>query len=1458
MSKNRKWHLFLILSVIALTIYNILPTLFYYATPLRAPITEKQANEIASDIQKRVDSLENESKDWIASYCQTLQIQPKSVAIDSHNPALINLKFSKPEDVNRFRSYFPRAGLLISFAPAQMRIIEENSSQNEIIIQRQIPIRLQSHTNAFSFAQRGSPAYKKIMIDRASEVALALGSVTDSAIAIKNLEKGNSSQLDTLLTHLSSTGELISKNQSAGLRAIHGTLQGPFEQKATTLRLLIQILDKTRDDLRQAKEKNSQEEALKFIAAKELQILKAETLLKKWDADWSRGSSPATREEVIQMLQDTSRYILGDRNTYFSEVILDSANECILLKLHADIQDSPLEEQGIINEIAKVKRLTHEEIAREGKNFSISLTTLPQSSGYLVLDLEKIGQAQTKQIKATLEHHLQFQHPDLQNIGIVDLDEYDALPIDQKGLCLVFCNSHAHPIPGLSSRSLYICLKGIEPLLRNYEQFPDSELATQFYADFQSLIKLLQQNGFIAYPASSLPAILPISTDFIFEKPDFFTSLLAATREAFLPLGSQKFALLEFSDQEQRRLTENKIDTKIHEDLVRWNDEYRAAQVSLNPQVRFEVPKPNKSVIVSNFLLSLKKYFRGDDRKIIRWGLDLSGGKTVQIELRDMSNQLVTSDEDLLQGINELHSRVNKMGVSEVSIRKIGTQIVLDFPSSQALSASELIQASTLYFHVVNEKFSASNPSLAEHVNRFLQEVWNEAVVTGKKDAFSLNQIAWNHLYGGNSKSPSPQSESAKALLEQGLKLAHPNEPNMSSALDESTSKIAALRGDERGELQGQAHPLMIVFRNFALEGSQLEHIQPGYDPQKGNYLSFEVRSASLDKAGQKVSPRAALHSWTNRFSKEKVVGTANEAYTPGRGWRMAVLLNESIISSPTLDSPLQSSAMITGSFSQREVQKLSADLKAGSLTFTPHILSEKNVSPELGNSDRNKGIVATVVALILVIAAMTAYYRFAGWIASVAVLFNLLILWATLQNLGATLTLAGIAGIILTVGMAVDANVLVFERIREEFAITGKIGSAIQAGYKKAFSAILDSNVTTIIAALILLNFDAGPIKSFAVNLIIGIASSMFTALFMTRFYFNGWIQNPKNKALDMANWIRSPKFNFLKHAKSAFAIAAAIILLGGSFVYTQRSTIFGMDFTGGFSLNLELDSLKNHDYAASVEKALINQGISSREFQVRELDPAHHIRVLFSTSLEQEGKPFYGMGLVQKVDQSRYPYESNPRLSWVIEALQKEAIALKPSTLATLDANWTAMSGQMSHSMRNQALIGLLISFICIFIYLAFRFEYKFAAAALICLFHDVFITIGLMGLLHACGIPVQIDLNTVAAIMTIVGYSLNDTIIIFDRIREEMQITKGKHLSHVVNIALNATLSRTLITSGTTLLVLIALVCLGGSSIFSFALVMAVGVFFGTLSSWFIASPLMLYFQEKEDAKEQRTIS
>ncbi|EKD29165.1 MAG: hypothetical protein ACD_79C00028G0001, partial [uncultured bacterium] len=488
-----------------------------------------------------------------------------------------------------------------------------------------------------------------------------------------------------------------------------------------------------------------------------------------------------------------------------------------------------------------------------------------------------------------------------------------------------------------------------------------------------------------------------------------------------------------------------------------------------------------------------------------------------------------------------------------------------------------------------------------------------------------------------------------------------------------------------------------------------------------------------------------------------------------------------------------------------------------------------------------------------LVIGGMIYYYRFAGLVASAAVFFNLIIMWATLQNLNAALTLAGIAGIILTVGMAVDANVLVFERTREEFAISGRISSAIQNGYKKAFSAIFDANITTIIAALILLHFDSGPIKGFAVTLIIGIVSSMFTALFMTKFFFNKWTQNPKNTKLNMLHLVKSANFNFLKYGKYMFIGSVLIILIGGFMLVQQRKSVFGMDFTGGFSLNVEVQKMNTNDYRSKIEAALIKNGAGPQDFNIRELNPSNNLRILLGTSMDQKGKPFYQMPIDIKIVEKQYNYQTNPRIVWVINALESQGIKATQRSLEKLDQNWTLMSGQMSDSMRNNAVWGLSLALIALLIYITFRFEFKFAMSAMLCIFHDVLITIAFIPILSLIGIPIQIDLNTVAALMTIIGFSLNDTIVIFDRIREDIQHMRKHTFPEIINHSINITLSRTIITSGTVMLALLGLVFLGGSTIFGFSLVMTIGVIFGTLSSIFIASPLMLLFHKMQLKKE-----
>jgi SecD/SecF fusion protein len=391
----------------------------------------------------------------------------------------------------------------------------------------------------------------------------------------------------------------------------------------------------------------------------------------------------------------------------------------------------------------------------------------------------------------------------------------------------------------------------------------------------------------------------------------------------------------------------------------------------------------------------------------------------------------------------------------------------------------------------------------------------------------------------------------------------------------------------------------------------------------------------------------------------------------------------------------------------------------------------------------------------------------------------------------------------------------------------------------------------------MILLHFDSGPIKAFAVMLIIGIISSMFTALFMTRFFFAGWVQNPAHKTLDMLNWFKTRNIHFLKYTKKTVIFSGVVILIGLFALIAQRHTIFGMDFSGGYALNVELQTQGQASYRQLIEEALLKQGASPQEFQVRELTPSNNLRIFLSRSMQQPGRPFFGMPLENDLKEPVYSYETNPKIVWVASALEHAGLKLSPASLVNLDKNWTEVSGQMSDAMRNNALIGLAAALLCILIYITFRFEFKYAVSATLCLAHDVIFTLGFIGILHLIGVSIQIDLNTVAALMTIVGYSLNDTIIVFDRIREDVRLMRKSSFTEIINHALNVTLSRTIMTSGTTLLVLIPLILLGGSTLFGFSLVMAIGVIFGTLSSLFIAAPLMKYFHDKELQKEGKLV-
>lgn len=1340
------------------------------------------------------------------------------------------------------------------------------------------------------------PFYQKLIYSRVSEVADAIvgpsiQGTRMAAVADNPKDKRMEDLALTLANEINNAAETFGADSPIATRYFASFTQVDSANKSelvtrftARLETLKESLDTKLSTLK-AKEKQQTEEGqlidvseTRSIALIERQIQslsQAINVLKSHHDVFASGKDPLSQQEFYSLLEKSGQtlnkkdYIqkvdIEGYNPFISSLYVDWTDDLLQLELYPDIRkklnpNDTTETAAIArenlnrllyNNIALISRLSDETIKPHGTDFVINLSSLSNSTSLLALDLGKLAQKESKQILNTLKKSWTPSHKELSHeaFPLRSYQDYQSENPEDKKLGIIVYNPSAdtkQPLEGFNPGSLYVIVKGFDQIAGKYGDNLESMPSKQFAGDMTALKRLLLQYGFLQAPYQSPRFGKEFQNDLIFAHENYYSDFIAATRENFNVHGDKRHAVLEFSDVEQRLLAQNKIDDRIQEDLVKWQEAYNSAQVDLDPANRYVVPRPTQNPYWANLKLSARKYFRGDNRKILKWGLDLSGGKTVRIGLRDQDGRRVTNPDDLKQAVNELYTRVNKMGVSERTIRTENDTIILDFPGSQAFSANELIKASAMYFHILNEKFGPGNHELSPVVNQFLQEVWDEAVVTNRKDIDSINEIAWKHL-GGDPENPDsliPRSENAQILVEHGLRLANPITDKRSSTFNDTLSMVAMYRAEDTSERYQMHHPLMFVFNNYALEGSSLKNVSVGLDPKDGYVLHFEVKNSyEGTKAGEYGSPQQDLYSWTSQFAEDRIAGTPKAQYAP-RGWHMAVILNGKVVSAPTLRAALSNSGTISGRFTPREINQLAADLKAGSLSYTPKILSEHNVSPELGKEERNRGILASCISLVLVFILMIGVYRFAGLIASLAVLINLLIMWGVFQSIGYALTLPGIAGVVLTIGMAVDANVLVFERIREEFAVSGRIASAIQAGYRKAFSAIIDSNITTLMAALILIQFDSGPIKGFAVVLIIGLLSSMFTALFLTRYFFAGWVQNPKHKVLNMMDLFKKTKVNFLKYTTPAFIVSGLVIIAGTYLLTIERNTLFGMDFTGGYSLTVDLNEKPGTPYRKDATEALLAAGATQGEIQVRTLSHPNQLRIQLGMSMEQPGHPFHGLPLENPMSSGTYSFEKNPRITWVVDALAAKGLKIQDVQLPKLSSSWSTMSGQLSDTMRDSALIALSVALVGILLYITFRFEFKYAISAVIALAHDVWITLGLVALFHLMGFPIEINLQAIGAIMTIIGYSLNDTIIVFDRIREEVRVLRKWKFTDVINHSLNVTLNRTLMTSGTTIAVLLTLVLLGGSSIFGFALIMTIGVIVGTFSSLFIASPVMLW--------------
>jgi len=555
----------------------------------------------------------------------------------------------------------------------------------------------------------------------------------------------------------------------------------------------------------------------------------------------------------------------------------------------------------------------------------------------------------------------------------------------------------------------------------------------------------------------------------------------------------------------------------------------------------------------------------------------------------------------------------------------------------------------------------------------------------------------------------------------------------------------------------------------------------------------------------------------------------------------ICIVMDNKVYSGPTVQTEIAGgSSQITGSFTINDAQDLANLLKSGKLPAPAHIIQENIVGPSLGERAVREGFSSFLIAFIVVLFYMVFYYsRRAGLVADIALLANMFFIAGVLASLGASLTLPGIAGIVLTIGMSVDANVLIYERIREELATGKGVRMAVSDGYKNAYSAIIDANVTTLITAIILYVFGTGPIKGFATTLWIGICTSLFSAIFITRLIFERLLN--KNREITFAtnltrNAFKNVNINFINQRKIAYVISSAIVLISiGSLIIRGLDT--GVDFTGGRNYIIKFDNpVETHQVA----DLLTNQ--FGETPKVITFGADDQVRITTRYKIDEDGA------------------ELDEEIQQLIYTGLKPILGSDVDYDTFYDKYWQSnqkVGPTIADDIKRQAVVAIFVALIFMFLYIILRFrnwQYGFGAVA--ALIHDALIVLGIFSLFYGfMPFSLEIDQAFIAAILTVVGYSINDTVVIFDRIRENLTIYPKRERKEIMNLALNSTLSRTFSTSFSTFIVLITIFIFGGEVIRGFVFALLLGIIVGTYSSLFVATPVV-YDSIKKSEKRKET--
>ena len=562
------------------------------------------------------------------------------------------------------------------------------------------------------------------------------------------------------------------------------------------------------------------------------------------------------------------------------------------------------------------------------------------------------------------------------------------------------------------------------------------------------------------------------------------------------------------------------------------------------------------------------------------------------------------------------------------------------------------------------------------------------------------------------------------------------------------------------------------------------------------------------DLGGNRVSESHAYfgnEGWTVqlKFDSEgaKKFGQITEQY---KGHRFAIVLDGVIQSAPVIrDAIYGGDAIITGKFDEKEARGLASVLE-NPLQTPVSIEEERSVSPTLGMDSIRASIIAGLMGLAITLVCVSIYYKLPGLVANLALIINLILLIGALTMFRFVLTLPGIAGIILTIGLSVDASVLIYERLREEMALGKSLKVAVQTAYEKAFSSIFDANVTTLITAAILFWKASGPVKGFAISLTLGIMASLFTALIVGRNFLSWFVDTGRLKRISMLHLISSKNINFLGKGFLACMCSLALILAGAGAFYVRGEKNFGVDFRGGDLITM---SAPNKIDIGQVRDALKPIGFADASIQ----------------ESSQGGKSYITV---------RTPLNTSDKV-------EKQIIQTMPNAAFKVEGS-ERVGALVGGELAKNSLVALGLGILGILIFVTFRFELSFAVGAIVALLHDVIITVGVFALMGR-----ELTLTMVGAVLTIAGYSINDTIVVYDRIREGLASGRRGTIEQIMNESINQTLSRTILTSTVTLIPILCLFLFGGAVLRDFSLAIIIGVVVGTYSSIFIASPIVLWW-------------